>query len=234
MAHEATGNCVLSPLGPHPRFLLPSQGELLSLSHRRGRVLGPRGAWPCPPSFHSGPPLSLKPSLWGFRSVRLSNPPPKPPPSRQSRAAPTWSATSPAIFRPCLGYRHPSSSNRWQDHPNVPLPQRSRRRGGRRSRIGMRAPRESGFSAAFPGGTHIIVLLITSWRWAQQNHPLLPTFPAPHQKLKGAQCQGWGPLRGISQALWSLQGCLCTWRVFKNSRILLGRGGFWNGRILES
>ena len=49
----------------------------------------------------------------------------------------------------------------------------------------MRARRESGFSAAFPGGTHIIVLLITGWRWARQNRPLLQTFPVPHQKLKG-------------------------------------------------
>lgn len=150
---------------------------------RRGRVLGPPGARQCPHSFHSGPPLSLKPSLWGFRSVRLSNPPPKPPPSRRSRAAPTWSAMSPAIFRPCLGYRHPSSSNRWQDHPNVPLPQRSRRHGGRRSRIGMRARRESGFSAAFLGGPHVIVFLITGRRWTQQNCSLLQIFPVPHQKL---------------------------------------------------
>lgn len=150
---------------------------------RRGRVLGPRGARQCPPSFHSGPPLSLKPSLWGFRSVRLSNPPPKPPPSRWSRAAPTWSAMSPAIFRPCLGYRHPSSSNRWQDHPNVPLPQRSRRHGGRWSRIGMRERRESGFSVAFLGGTHVIVFLITGRRWTQQNRSLLQIFPVPHQKL---------------------------------------------------
>ena len=159
------------------------------MSHRRGRALGPQGARPCPPSFHSGPPLSLKPSLWGFRSVRLSNPPPKPPRSRRSRATPSWSAMSPAIFRPCLGYRHPSSSNRWQDHPNVPLPQRSRRRGGRRSWIGMHERQESGFSAAFPGGTHVIVLLITGQRWAQQTCSCcrLPQFFI--RSSRGAQCQ---------------------------------------------
>lgn len=170
----------------------PGRAPLLVPQEREGP--GTPGSSAVPTFFPFGPTLSLKPSLWGFRSVRLSNPPPKLPPSRRSRATPSWSAMSPAIFRPCLGYRHPSSSNRWQDHPNVPLPQRSRRRGGRRSQIGMRARRESGFSAAFPGGTHVIVLLITGRCWAQQSCLLLQIFPVLHQKLEGGTMSGAGGL----------------------------------------
>ena len=134
---------------------------------------GPRtpGRSAVPTTFRSDLRLSKTHSfsLWGFRNVHLSSTTPKPPPSRRSRAAPARCAASQAIFRPCLGYRHPSTSNRWRDHPNVPLLERSRRRGEPRGRMGMHACLESGFRAAFPGWTHTIVLLITGRHRARQN-----------------------------------------------------------------
>lgn len=142
-----------------------------------------------PTTFHSDLRLSKTHSfsLWGSRNVHLSNTTPKPHPSRRSRAAAKQRATSQAIFRPCLGYRHLNTSNRWRDHPNVPLLESSRRRGERRGWMETHVRLESGFRAAFPGWTHTIVLLITGGTGPDRIASRCRLFPALHQKQKGAR-----------------------------------------------
>lgn len=125
----AAGDSVLSRPGPPSCFKQPRKEGLLP----EGGCRDPWGDRPQPRSSNSDLHLSKIPSffLWGggLRHVHLSNPTPKPPLSPRSRAAPSWHAMSQAIFGPCLGYRLPSTFNRWRDHPNVPQLKRGRHPG---------------------------------------------------------------------------------------------------------
>lgn len=103
-----------------PKALTTSQGGPPVPIPQRG-VPRPPGDWLCPPPWIRAPlSETCSFSLLEFRNVHFTNPIPSLPPRRRSRAGPTWCATSQAIFGPCLSYRHPSTSNRWWDHPTVP------------------------------------------------------------------------------------------------------------------
>lgn len=131
----SVSNCVLSQHRSPQMLLTTQQGRSPVPIPQKGIARLP-GDRLCSQSLNSGPPLSKIHtfSLLGLRNVHLSNPAPyyllADGQGQHQRGCPSY-AMSQAIFRPCLGYRHPNTFNRWQDHPNVLCLKRSRHHGER-------------------------------------------------------------------------------------------------------
>lgn len=114
-----------------------------------------------------------------------------------------------AIFRPCLGYRHPGTFGRWRDHPG-PLPGCSG--------IGMWTWTclESGFAPAFSCRGRIIPSRIRSQQQAPGNPLAARSSEFSSERLQGAHF--WKePLGEVSQPQWSLGAFFSRGKSWKSS-----------------
>lgn len=223
MAPGAAGGCALSSLDPRSRRFTPSQGGEEGPGARGSAV---------PTFFPPGPPLSLKPSLWGFKLSAFPTST-KPPPSRWSRAAPAWSAMSPAIFQALLGLQASELFQQVAGPPKCPpAPEEQAPRG--RGRIGMRA-RRVWFQCRLPWWNTL--LFFNNWPALDPTELRCCRFSQfPIRSSRGHSVKSGGALRGRHPGPVVSARRLCTWRVFINGRILPGEGGlgmegFWRVEV---